>query len=59
MMHGRFQNRQYRYRAQAESGFSRRKRRLGSALTAHNESTNERTSDPHSTHRIVILTNTA
>jgi transposase len=59
MMHGRFQNRQYRYRAQAESGFSRRKRRLGSALTARNDRPIERTSDPHFTYHIVILTNTA
>lgn len=32
-----FPKRQYRQRAQAESGFSRHKRRLGSALTARSE----------------------
>lgn len=37
MMHDRFPNRQYRHRAQAESGFSRHKRRLGSELTARSE----------------------
>jgi Transposase DDE domain len=37
MMHDRFPNRWYRHRAQAESGFSRHKRRLGSALTARAE----------------------
>jgi hypothetical protein len=37
MMHDHFPNLQYRHRAQAESGFSRHKRRLGSALTAHQE----------------------
>lgn len=38
MMKRNFPNRQYRQRAQAESGFSRHKRRLGSALTARSES---------------------
>jgi hypothetical protein len=37
MMHDRFPNRWYRHRAQAESAFSRHKRRLGSALTARAE----------------------
>jgi Transposase DDE domain len=37
MMHDRFPSRKYRHRAQAESGFSRHKRRLGSALTARSE----------------------
>jgi hypothetical protein len=37
MMHERFPHRQYRHRTQAESGFSRHKRRLGSALTARHE----------------------
>jgi transposase len=39
MMHDRFPSRQYRQRAQAESGFSRHKRRLGSSLTARNDPT--------------------
>jgi hypothetical protein len=36
-MHDRFPHIKYRQRAQAESGFSRHKRRLGSALTARQE----------------------
>lgn len=39
MMHDRFPVRQYRQRAQAESGFSRHKRRLGSALSARSDPT--------------------
>lgn len=38
-MKRRFPKRQYRQRSQAESGFSRHKRRLGSALTARHEPT--------------------
>ena len=41
-MKRRFPRRHYRHRAQAESGFSRHKRRLGSALTARSEPTQER-----------------
>ena len=41
MMKKRFPKRQYRQRAQAESAFSRHKRRLGSALTARSEPTQE------------------
>ena len=37
LMRRRFPHRRYRQRAQAESGFSRHKRRLGSALTAKRE----------------------
>lgn len=37
MMKRNFPKRQYRQRAQAESGFSRHKRRLGSALTTRSE----------------------
>jgi hypothetical protein len=37
MMHDHFPVRKYRHRAQAESGFSRHKRRLGSALTARQQ----------------------
>lgn len=37
LMRRRFPRRTYRQRAQAESGFSRHKRRLGSALTARRE----------------------
>lgn len=37
LMKRQFPKRKYRQRAQAESGFSRHKRRLGSALTARNE----------------------
>lgn len=37
LMKRRFPKRQYRQRAQAESGFSRHKRRLGSALTARQD----------------------
>lgn len=37
LMKRRFPKRQYRQRVQAESGFSRHKRRLGSALTARSE----------------------
>ena len=42
LMKRRFPKRQYRQRAQAESGFSRHKRRLGSALTARQEQTQDR-----------------
>ncbi len=41
-MRRRFARRHYRQRAQAESGFSRHKRRLGSALTARHDHTQER-----------------
>lgn len=41
-MKRRFPKRQYRKRAQAESGFSRHKRRLGSALTARRQQTQYR-----------------
>ena len=41
-MKRRFPKRHYRHRAQAESGFSRHKRRLGSALTARQDATQER-----------------
>lgn len=60
MMHDRFPNRQYRQRAQAESGFSRHKRRLGSALTARNEP-NQFTEVliRTITHNIMILANAA
>ena len=37
LMRRRFPRRKYRQRAQAESGFSRHKRRLGSALAAKRE----------------------
>jgi hypothetical protein len=37
IMYDRFPRRQYRHRTLAESGFSRHKRRLGSALTARHE----------------------
>lgn len=37
LMKHRFPNRRYKERVQAESGFSRHKRRLGSALTARKE----------------------
>lgn len=42
LMHARFPLRKYRDRTQAESGFSRHKRRLGSALTARSEPTQHR-----------------
>jgi Transposase DDE domain len=42
MMFDRFPVRQYRHRTQAESGISRHKRRLGSALTARSEPTQHR-----------------
>lgn len=42
LMFDRFPCRQYRHRAQAESGFSRHKRRLGSALTARIEAAQHR-----------------
>ncbi|MEM1356509.1 MAG: transposase [Planctomycetota bacterium] len=42
MMKRNFPHIKYRQRAQAESGFSRHKRRLGSALTARNERTQYR-----------------
>lgn len=60
MMHDRFPNRQYRQRVQAESGFSRHKRRLGSALTARNEP-NQFTEllIRTITHNIMILANAA
>lgn len=60
LMHDRFPRHQYRQRTQAESGFSRHKRRLGSALTTRSE--------PHQfnellirtlTHNIMILAQTA
>lgn len=41
MMHDRFPCRRYRQRAQAESGFSRHKRRLGSALAARSNLTQD------------------
>ena len=60
MMHDHFPNRQYRQRVQAESGFSRHKRRLGSALTARNEP-NQFTEllIRTITHNIMILANAA
>ena len=42
MMKKAFPQRQYRQRAQAESGFSRHKRRLGSALTARHDDSQHR-----------------
>lgn len=42
LMKRRFPKRQYRQRAQAESGFSRHKRRLGSALTARQDESQHR-----------------
>jgi hypothetical protein len=41
-MRGRFFKRKYGQRWQAESGFSRHKRRLGSALTTRNDTTQRR-----------------
>lgn len=56
MMHDRFPHRQYRARTQAESGFSRHKRRLGSALTARQDSTQQNEILLRTiTHNIMIL----
>lgn len=60
MMHDRFPNRKYRDRAQAESGFSRHKRRLGSALTARDDDTqNNELHIRTLTHNIMILADAA
>jgi hypothetical protein len=58
MMYRRFPWRQYRRRTQAESGFSRHKRRLGSALTARNEITQHKELLLRTlTHNLMILAN--
>lgn len=58
MMHDRFPLRQYRQRAQAESGFSRHKRRLGSALTARSQATQHNELLLRTlTHNLMILAN--
>ena len=60
MMHERFPNRKYRDRAQAESGFSRHKRRLGSALTARKDDTQDNELNIRTlTHNIMILADAA
>jgi hypothetical protein len=58
LMYNRFPWRQYRHRAQAESGFSRHKRRLGSALTARNDLTQHKELLLRTlTHNLMILAN--
>jgi hypothetical protein len=57
-MYNRFPWRRYRQRAQAESGFSRHKRRLGSALTARNDITQRKELLLRAlTHNLMILAN--
>ena len=57
-MYYRFPSRQYRHRTQAESGFSRHKRRLGSTLTARNDRTQHNEILLRTlTHNLMILAN--
>ena len=60
MMKKAFPKRQYRQRAQAESGFSRHKRRLGSTLTArHNDSQHREMRLRVITHNLMLLAEAA